>query len=69
MAYIIDTMYGNCTVKPIQQTFDTKYVDKNHLKIRNAREFFYFDVINYTYQGVVRIFVILMSPIMKPAYA
>nr|XP_022308560.1 uncharacterized protein LOC111114516 [Crassostrea virginica] len=55
VAYIIDTMYGNCTVKPIQQTFDTKYVDKNHLKIRNAREFFYFDVINYTYQGVHKV--------------
>lgn len=53
VAYIIDTMYGNCTVQSIQQTFDTRYVDKNHLRIRNAREFFYFDVINYTYEGVV----------------
>ncbi|XP_065930578.1 uncharacterized protein [Magallana gigas] len=52
VAYIIDTMYGNCTVQSIQQTFDTRYVDKNHLRIRNAREFFYFDVINYTYEGV-----------------
>ncbi|XP_061170485.1 uncharacterized protein LOC133179822 [Saccostrea echinata] len=52
VAYIIDTMYGNCTVQPIKQTFDTRFVDKNHLRIRNAQEFFYFDVIQYTYEGV-----------------
>ncbi|XP_048750693.1 uncharacterized protein LOC125662497 [Ostrea edulis] len=52
VAYIIDTMYGNCTAQPIQQTFDTRFVDKNHLRMRNAKEFFYFDVINYTYEGV-----------------
>ena len=55
MAYITDRMYGNCTAKKIELTFDDRNIDRNHVSMRNPSQFFYFDVINYTYEGVVSI--------------
>jgi hypothetical protein len=46
-------MYGNCTAKKIELTFDDRNIDRNHVSMRNPVQFFYFDVINYTYEGVV----------------
>ncbi|KAK3094452.1 hypothetical protein FSP39_001885 [Pinctada imbricata] len=52
VAYITDRMYGNCTATRIELTFDDRQVDKNHVKMRDSREFFYFDQIQYTYEGI-----------------
>ena len=53
VAYVTDRMYGNCTAKKIELTFDDRNIDRNHVSMRNPVQFFYFDVINYTYEGVV----------------
>ena len=58
VAYVTDRMYGNCTAKKIELTFDDRNVDRNHVSMRNPAQFFYFDVINYTYEGVVSLMIV-----------
>ncbi|XP_071140391.1 uncharacterized protein [Mytilus edulis] len=55
VAYVTDTMHGNCTAQKIETTFDDRRVDLSHVSMRNPAQFFYFDVINYTYEGVKKI--------------
>ncbi|KAK3595423.1 hypothetical protein CHS0354_003417 [Potamilus streckersoni] len=53
VAYITDVTRGNCTIQSIEQgNFDDKTLDARHVRMRSAREFFYFDSTNYTYEGV-----------------
>ncbi|XP_041355756.1 uncharacterized protein LOC121373289 [Gigantopelta aegis] len=53
--YIIDQMRGNCTTTKIDQgMFDDVTSDIQHVRIRTAREFFYFNSV-YTYEGVKNI--------------
>lgn len=54
IAYVTDVKKGNCTAVPIEHsTFDVRTVDPAHVRMRTAKEFFYFDKANYTYEGVV----------------
>lgn len=53
LAYITDRQRGNCSVRPIADTdFDVRAAGANDVRIRNAKEFFYFDSSNLTYEGV-----------------
>ncbi|KAK3095217.1 hypothetical protein FSP39_011664 [Pinctada imbricata] len=54
VAYIRDPAMGNCTPVPISAVgFDAKYApDAIHVRIRNSKEFFYFDKTQYAYEGV-----------------
>ncbi|KAL5020021.1 hypothetical protein ScPMuIL_002913 [Solemya velum] len=53
IAYVTDVKKGNCTAVPIEHsTFDVRTVDPAHVRMRTAKEFFYFDKANYTYEGV-----------------
>ncbi|XP_041346986.1 uncharacterized protein LOC121366718, partial [Gigantopelta aegis] len=53
VAYIMDPMVGNCTVRRIEPgSFDDKSVDPHHVRIRTSKEFFYTDASIVTYEGV-----------------
>ncbi|XP_041355472.1 uncharacterized protein LOC121373090 [Gigantopelta aegis] len=53
VAYITDSVLGNCSVRPIQATsFDAKAVGPNTVRIRTSREFFNFQNADYHYVGV-----------------
>lgn len=55
VAYITDNLKGNCSVIPIENnTFDTRFSDPAHVRIRSSKEFFYFDQSQYIYEGQVR---------------
>ena len=51
----MDPALGNCTALPISGVgFDAKFAsDAIHVRIRNAKEFFYFDKSQYAYEGIV----------------
>ncbi|XP_053387920.1 uncharacterized protein LOC128545888 [Mercenaria mercenaria] len=52
VAYVIDTLRGNCTATPISSTgFDVRNADPSHVRIRTSKEFFYFDKASYVYEG------------------
>ncbi|XP_045184814.2 uncharacterized protein LOC123542856 [Mercenaria mercenaria] len=52
VAYIIDSLRGNCTATPISNTgFDVRNADPTHVRIRTSKEFFYFDKAAYIYEG------------------
>ncbi|XP_060599747.1 uncharacterized protein LOC132753324 [Ruditapes philippinarum] len=52
VAYVIDTLRGNCTATPIANTgFDVRNADPTHVRIRTSKEFFYFDKASYIYEG------------------
>ena len=54
VAYITDKHKGNCSVRPIEQTdFDVRSAGPNDVRIRNSKEFWYFDTKGVTYEGVV----------------
>lgn len=57
VAYITDKNRGNCSYRKIESgDFDDRSTGPNTVRIRNTREFFYFDVDKTTtsYEGVVR---------------
>lgn len=55
VAYVTDNLKGNCSVIPIESTtFDVRLSDPAHVRIRNSKEFFYFDRSNYIYEGQVK---------------
>lgn len=56
VAYITDKNRGNCTAKNIEPgAFDNRMSGPNNVRIRNTKEFFYFDVAKTatSYEGVV----------------
>lgn len=56
VAYRMDKVRGNCTVTKIAGSdFDAHSLDATTVRIRTAKEFFYFDKTQYAYEGVVRI--------------
>ncbi|XP_060074040.1 uncharacterized protein LOC132553781 [Ylistrum balloti] len=55
VAYITDKSHGNCTVTTINLTFDGSKASASTLRLRSSREFFYFNAINFTYEGVNKI--------------
>lgn len=53
VAYRMDKMRGNCSVTPIAGSdFDAHSLDATTVRIRTAKEFFYFDKTQYAYEGV-----------------
>lgn len=53
VAYHMDKMRGNCSVTPIAGSeFDAHSLDATTVRIRTAKEFFYFDKTQYAYEGV-----------------
>ncbi|XP_053386878.1 uncharacterized protein LOC123542935 [Mercenaria mercenaria] len=54
VAYVTDRARGNCSYRPIEGSdFDDRASGPNTVRIRNSREFFYFDVkSNVSYEGV-----------------
>ena len=56
VAYVTDNLKGNCSTIPIESTtFDVRFTDPSHVRIRNTKEFFYFDRSNYIYEGQVSV--------------
>ena len=54
VAYITDKHRGNCSFRKIEtNNFDVRLVGPNEVRIRNSKEFFYFDSSAVTYEGVV----------------
>lgn len=54
VAYRMDAKRGNCTVTTIAGgDFDAHSLDDTTVRIRTAKEFFYFDKTQYAYEGVV----------------
>ena len=54
VSYITDKQRGNCTAGKIETNdFDVRSVDPKTVRIRNSREFFYFDTKGVTYEGIV----------------
>ena len=54
LTYVTDKNKGNCSVRPInRQDFDVRLAGANDVRIRNSKEFFYFDSKRVTYEGVV----------------
>lgn len=52
VAYIVDKVTGQCQTNPISSdSFDVTKVDAQTVRIRTAREFYYFDRASYTYEG------------------
>jgi hypothetical protein len=50
----MDAKLGNCTVTTIAGSdFDAHSLDATTVRIRTAKEFFYFDKTQYAYEGVV----------------
>lgn len=55
-------MRGNCSVTPIAGSdFDAHSLDATTVRIRTAKEFFYFDKTQYAYEGVVSMFIVLFK--------
>ncbi|XP_022304410.1 uncharacterized protein LOC111111618 [Crassostrea virginica] len=53
VAYRMDKVRGNCTVTKIAGSdFDAHSLDATTVRIRTAKEFFYFDKTQYAYEGV-----------------
>ncbi|XP_060569694.1 uncharacterized protein LOC132728098 isoform X2 [Ruditapes philippinarum] len=53
VAYVTDRARGNCSYRPIEGSdFDDRSSGPNTVRIRNSREFFYFDVKSASYEGV-----------------
>lgn len=53
VAYIMDTVLGNCTVTPISKlSSDATAADSVHVRMKNEREFFSFNN-KFTYAGQV----------------
>ncbi|ESO87902.1 hypothetical protein LOTGIDRAFT_166205 [Lottia gigantea] len=53
VAYIMDDMYGNCSIIPIQPDFvDNKISQSGYVKMRTSNEFFDVDNVKLTYEGV-----------------
>ncbi|XP_062575643.1 uncharacterized protein LOC134237559 [Saccostrea cucullata] len=53
VAYRMDKVRGNCTVTVIAPTdFDAHGLDATTVRIRTAKEFFYFDKTQYAYEGI-----------------
>ena len=56
VSYIIDQRRGNCSITNISSIgFDVHSIDPSHVRIRTAKEFFYFDKTQYNYEGTVNI--------------
>ncbi|XP_033725895.1 uncharacterized protein LOC117315692 [Pecten maximus] len=55
VAYVTDKTHGNCTVTKINLTFDGSKSGPTTLRLRSSREFFYFNAINFTYEGVNKV--------------
>jgi len=56
VAYIMDPMIGNCTVTPISALgFDAVQNAPGTVRIRNPKEFFYFDGTDFVYQGLKKV--------------
>lgn len=55
VAYVTDKRHGNCTVTKINLTFDGSKNGPTTLRLRSSREFFYFNSINFTYEGVNKV--------------
>lgn len=59
VAYRMDKLRGNCSVTPIAGSdFDAHSLDATTVRIRTAKEFFYFDKTQYAYEGVVSMFIV-----------
>jgi len=53
VAYIMDPMIGNCTVTTISALgFDAAQDNPGVVRMRNPKEFFYFDGTQFTYEGL-----------------
>ncbi|OWF53450.1 uncharacterized protein LOC110446368 [Mizuhopecten yessoensis] len=55
VAYVTDQMHGNCTAMNIDLTFDGARNGATTLRLISSREFFYFNAINFTYEGVNKV--------------
>jgi len=53
LAYVTDKAKGNCSVRAIESgDFDVRSSGPNTVRIRNAKEFFYLDTTNVSYEGI-----------------
>ena len=54
VSYTTDKLRGNCTAGKIETNdFDVKSAGPKTVRIRNSKEFFYFDTKGVTYEGIV----------------